>query len=126
MKQWIVIIVSCALILSLNFCQCKYLKSTGNYLLADITDIENALNRKDYVSCSKSILELENTWRSVENIWDIFGEHDDIESVEEAIQSMKVYVANEEDTELANEYTLLETRIKNVINTEKLAFKNIF
>lgn len=126
MKQVVVIVLSCVLILSLNFWQCKYLKETGEYLLTDIRDIQNSLARKDYSSCEKSILELENTWKNVSTTWDIFGEHDDIESVEEAIESMKIYVKYEEEVELANEYTKLETRIKNVINTEKIALKNIF
>ena len=126
MKQVIVIVLSLTLILSLNFWQCKYLKETGEYLLTDIRDIQNSLARKDYSSCEKSILELENTWKNVSTTWDIFGEHDDIESVEEAIESMKIYVKYEEEVELANEYTKLETRIKNVINTEKIALKNIF
>ncbi len=126
MKQVIVIVLALTLILSLNFWQCKYLKETGEYLLTDIRDIQNSLVRKDYSSCEKSILELENTWKNVSTTWDIFGEHDDIESVEEAIESMKIYVKYEEEVELANEYTKLETRIKNVINTEKIALKNIF
>lgn len=126
MKQVVVIVLSLTLILSLNFWQCKYLKETGEYLLTDIRDIQNSLARKDYSSCEKSILELENTWKNVSTTWDIFGEHDDIESVEEAIESMKIYVKYEEEVELANEYTKLETRIKNVINTEKIALKNIF
>lgn len=126
MKQWIIIIVALSIIILLNFWQCTYLRETGKYLLSDINAIDNFLDLENFELCKNAILELENTWKDVEPTWDTFGEHDDIEKVGESIQSMKVYAKYEKKFELENEYTLLQTRIKNVINTEKFAFKNIF
>lgn len=126
MKQWIIIIVALVIIILFNFWQCTYLKETGKYLLSDINAIDNYLNSKKLNMLNAAILELESTWKDVEPYWDTFGEHDDIEKVEESIQSMKVYAKYQKDDELENEYTMLQTRILNVINTEKFALKNIF
>ena len=125
MKQYIIISVSVLAILLLNFIQCRYLENTSRYILADIYDIQNSIEREDYDEIKKGVVELENTWNSVRPGWDIFGEHDDIEEISEHIASIKVYAKYNERTELAKENSVLERLINHVLESEKLHIGNV-
>jgi len=125
MKQYIILAVAIFIIIVLNFWQTNFLKQTSRYILTDVNEIDNSVKREDYDSVLKGIEELEKTWNSVESGWDIFGEHDDIEQINEHIQSMKVYAKYEDKEELVNEYTLLASVINHIIESEKLNFSNV-
>ncbi len=125
MKQYLVLAMALSVIILLNIWQTNFLNKTSKYILADINDIENSVKRKDYETVLKGIRELENTWNIVESGWDIFGEHNDIEEINERIESMKVYAAYQDIEELANECKLLENIIKHVIESEKLNIGNV-
>ena len=125
MKPYIILLISILMILLLNMWQVNYLKNTSKYLLADIVDIKNSTKRKDTKDLLEGIDALESTWNNVKDVWDILGEHDDIEKISEHIQSMRVYATYEDIEELVNEYTLLETLIHHVIESEMFSFSNV-
>lgn len=125
MKQYIIIGVAMLIILALNFWQSSYLKDTSRYILADINEIDNSVKRLDFDAALSGAYGLEKTWESVQHIWDIFGEHNDVERVTEHIDSIKVYAKYKDKEELVNEYTLLEGLIKHIIDAEQLNIGNI-
>ena len=125
MKQYIIIGIAIIVILCLNFLQSSYLEDTSRYILADIKEIENSVQREDFDAALKGAYGLEDTWKNVQNIWDIFGEHNDVERVTEHIDSIKVYAKYEDKEELVNEYTLLEGLIKHIIDAEQVNIGNI-
>lgn len=125
MKQYIILGVALVIILLLSFWQTNFLKQTSRYILTDIKEIDNSVKREDFEAALIGIKELENTWKSIEHGWDIFGEHDDIEQINEHIHSMKVYAEYEDTEELVNEYTILESVISHVIESEQLNFSNV-
>lgn len=125
MKQYIILGVAITIIILLNVWQTNFLKQTSRYILTDINEIDNSIKREDYESVMKGIEELEKTWDNVQSGWDIFGEHDDIEEINEHIHSMRVYAKYQDKEELVNEYTLLANVINHVIETEQLNFSNV-
>ena len=125
MKQYIVIGVAILIILALNFWQTSYLKDTSRYLLSDINDIQNSVNRGDFESIVTGANGLEKTWNNVQYMWDVFGEHDDIEKITEHIKSIKVYAKYKNTEEIVNEYTLLESLINHVVEAEQIDFSNV-
>lgn len=125
MKQYIIIVVAIAIIVLLNLCQVNYLSKTSRYMLTDINDVANCVEREDFEAALKGVYELENTWNSIRYGWDIFGEHNDIEEINKHIQSMKVYAKYQDKEELVNEYALLENAINHIIDTEKINFGNV-
>lgn len=125
MKQYLIIAVALLLIFLLNFWQSSFLKETSRYILTDINEIDNSVKREDFASALKGVEQLEKTWESIRSGWDIFGEHDDIQEINEHIASMKVYAKYEDKEELVNEYTLLTSVINHVIKKEELKFSNV-
>jgi len=125
MKQYIIIGVAILIILALNFWQSSYLENTSRYILADINEIDNSVQREDFESALKGAYGLEDTWENVKNMWDIFGEHNDIEQISEHIESMKVYAKYQDKEELVNEYYLLQNLINHVVESEELKFGNV-
>lgn len=125
MKQYLIIVIALVIIIFLNIWQTNYLKNTGRYLLSDINEIDNSVKREDYESALKGMAELEKTWQKIKNTWDIFGEHNDIEEINERIESMKVYAKYRDTEEVVNEYTLLQNLIEHIIESEQLNFGNV-
>ena len=125
MKQYIIIGVAMFIILALNFWQANYLKDTSRYLLSDVNEIENCVKREDFEAALSGANELEKTWNDVQYMWDIFGEHDDVELITEHIKSIKVYSQYKDTEELVNEYTLLESLINHVVEAEQVNFSNV-
>lgn len=125
MKQIIIIAVALVLIIVLNVWQISYLKNTSKYILTDINDIKNSLNREDFEAVKRGVKELEKTWNMVKSGWDICGQHDDIENINKYIQSMKVYALYEEKINLSNECALFENEINHVIENESISFSNV-
>ena len=62
MKQYIIIVVAILVILSLNFWQSSYLEDTSRYILADINEIDNSVQREDFDAALKGAYGLEDTW----------------------------------------------------------------
>lgn len=125
MKQYIILAVSILCIIILNVYQINYLCDTSRYILTDINDIQNSLERKDSKAVKEGIDNLEDTWKKIKNGWDIFGEHDDVEKINEHIASIKVYYEYDEKTDLVNEICVLERLITHVVEAEKLDFGNV-
>lgn len=125
MKQYIIIGIALLIIITLNFWQASYLKDTSRYLLSDINEIDNSIKRLDFKAALKGVDELEQTWKNLQYMWDVFGEHNDVERISEHIKSIKVYAKHEDKEELVNEYTLLENLINHVIEAEQVNFSNV-
>lgn len=125
MKQYVIVILAVVLIILLNIYQINYLESSSRYILSDLEDIKNAINRNDYEEVYLSTTQLKETFKNVESGWDIFGEHDDIKQINEHISRMLVYARYKEESDLAMEIANLETLITHVINAEKLSFSNV-
>ena len=125
MKQYIIISVALLIIILLNFWQTGYLKETSKYMLSDINEIDNSVKRLDFEAAVSGAYALEETWKSVQNMWDVFGEHNDVERVTEHIDSIKVYAKYKDVEELVNEYTLLEGLINHIIEAEQVNIGNI-
>ena len=125
MKQYIIIGVAMVVILALNFWQASYLKETSRYLLSDINEIDICVKRLDYAAALNAAYELEKTWEDVQHMWDVFGEHNDVEKITEHIKSIKVYAKYEDTEELVNEYTLLENLVNHVVEAEQVNFGNV-
>lgn len=125
MKQYIIIAVALALILVLNFWQASYLNGTSKYLLADINEIDICVKRLDFTAALEASYQLKNTWNDLQHMWDILGEHSDVERITEHIESIKVYAKYEDKEELVNEYTLLENLINHVVEAEQVNFSNV-
>ena len=125
MKQYITIGVALFIIILLNFWQSNYLKETSMYILADINEIDNSVKRLDFDAALSGAYALEKTWEDIQNIWDIFGEHNDVERVTEHIDSIKVYAKYQDKEELVNEYTLLEGLVNHIIDAEQVNIGNI-
>ena len=125
MKQVIIVSSVLVLIILLNIYQINFLETTSRYILADLEDIKNGLNRKDFDSVFESTKELKETFKNIEAGWDIFGEHDDVKDINQNISRMIVYAKHKEESDLDMEIANLESLISHVVNAEKLSFSNV-
>lgn len=125
MKQGIIVIFVISLIIFMYFVQINYLTKTGKYLLSDIKELENCIEREDYEKAEEAIEALEDTWDKLKTGWKIFAERENINSIEDKLYGLKSYARYEEQEELAAGANMLYNSIKVAIENEKLTFSNV-
>ena len=125
MKQGIMVVLVISLIIFMYFVQINYLTKTGKYLLADIKELENCIEREDYEKAEEAIEALEDTWDKLKTGWKIFAERENINSIEDKLHGLKAYAKYEEQEELAAGANMLYNSIKVAIENEKLTFSNV-
>lgn len=125
MKQCILVFTAIFLIVLMNIVQINYLSKTSRYLLADIKELQNCVEREDYKKAYEAVESIEKTWASLKNGWRIFAERETINSIEDKIYGLKAYAKYEEQEELAAGADTLYNSINFAIENERLTFSNV-
>lgn len=126
MKQWIIIVVALALIIGFNYLQATFLENTSKDVLAGIEEIENAGRNNDRKAMAQAVDSLNITWSKVNIGWDIFAEHDSVESVEESIAKIKGCLELGEINIMLIENDILREKVKRIVDMEKFKLVNVF
>ena len=126
MKQWIIIVVALALIIGFNYLQATFLENTSKDVLAGIEEIKNAGRNNDRKAMAQAVDRLNITWSKVNIGWDIFAEHDSVESVEESIAKIKGCLELDEINIMLIENDILREKVKRIVDMEKFKLVNVF
>ena len=126
MKQWIIIVVALGLIIGFNYLQATFLENTSKDVLAGIEEIKNAGRNNDRKAMAQAVDRLNKTWEKVNIGWDIFAEHDSVESVEESIAKIKGCLEIDEINIMLIENDILREKVKRIVDMEKFKLVNVF
>lgn len=126
MKQYVILFCTILLVVALHIFQSMYLEKTSRYVLTDLNDIENAIERNDFETAKSSVKELQSTWVNVRSGWDCFGEHDDVGEIGNNIDNLEVYVIQKQDVDSIIEISDIRHLLSHVMESEKLKICNIF
>ena len=126
MKQWLILIISIAIIIFSGFYECKYLRETSQFLLSDIEYCKNAVENNNFDIAKNHIKEVYNTWDDVSNIWSIFVDHDEIGNIEEELLQFKLYIEEENKSESIVACKELERIILHSVEKQEVSVANVF
>lgn len=126
MKQWIIIVVALGLIIGFNYLQATFLENTCKEVLASIEKIEIAGRNNDIKAMTHAVDRLNKNWSKINIGWDIFAEHDSVESVEESITKIKGCLELDEINIMLIENDILREKVKRIVDMEKFKFVNVF
>ena len=125
MKQWIILIVCLGVILGVGFWQVCYLEKTALYTLSDIEYVKNAAKNENFKLAKKGAENIEKTWNNVEKSWHIFIDANEIDRVEEHIESIKSYIDEEDKEEVIANLNELNRLLSFIVKKQKVKIENV-
>lgn len=125
MKQWIILIVCLGVILGVGIWQVCYLKKTALYTLSDIEYVRNAAKNENFKLAKKGAENIEKTWNNVEKSWHIFIDANEIDRVEEHIESIKSYIDEEDKEEVIANLNELNRLFNFIVKKQKVKIENV-
>ncbi len=125
MKQWIILIICLVFIVGVGVWQVCYLEKTALYTLADIEYVKNAANNENFKLAKKGAENIEKTWNNVEKSWHIFIDANEIDRVEEHIESIKSYIEEEDKEEVIANLNELNRLFSFIVKKQKVKIENV-
>lgn len=126
MKQIVILLVSLVVLITSGIYEVHYLEKTSRYALSDLEYSKNAIDNDNYALAKEHIKALENTWNHMKGIWNIFVVHEEIDQIEDAMISYKVYIENEDKEMAVLEYETLVRTLSHIVEKQKLTIENVF
>ena len=126
MKQWIIFVLALGLIIGFNYLQATFLENTSKDVLFSIEELKIAGSNNDRIAMAQAVDKLNKTWGKVNVGWDIFAEHDSVESVEESIAKIKGCFELDEIKIMLIENDILREKVKRIVDMEKFKLVNVF
>ena len=125
MKQWSILIVCVSILIFAGIWQRNYLDKTMIYTLSDIEYVRNAAINENFELAKKGAENIEKTWNSVESIWHIFIDTNEIDRVEEHIQSIKSYIDAQDKEEVIVNINELKRLFSFTVKKQEVKMENI-
>lgn len=125
-KQIITLIVSLVILIVGGLWEIKYIENTSRYLLSDINYIENLVQNEQYNKASNSFENIENTWKKLSAVWNIFVQHEEIDRVDELIINYKTYISQNDKENALVESNALKRVVLHIVENQKILVENIF
>lgn len=125
-KQIIIFIVSVALLVFGGVWELKYLNNTSRYIKTDIDYVKYEVERGNFEGAKDQINELKNTWRDVSDVWNIFVNHDRIDDLEEAIETLSADVELKDKDSAIKSSIILKAIVSQIVDKQKFSFEHVF
>ncbi len=125
-RQIFILILSSILVIFGGIWETKHLERSCNFVLSDIEYTKNLLNNNNFEGSKAQMKELDNTWKNVKDVWNIFIPHDEIDDIENSIAMLHSYVDLENKEEALVYINKLNSDLKDVIEKQQINMENIF
>jgi len=126
MRNFVILIVAMIIVLCAGIWQIKYIEETSTFAITDVEYAINMVRNNNFDGANAHIIELDNTWKSMKNIWTIFINHNEIDDIEIALLNFKSYTKlnNKEESLIYSEQ--LKQNLKHVSEKQKIRIENVF
>lgn len=125
MKQWLTLIICVILLLVAGIWQINYLQKTARYTLSDIEYVKNSAINENFEFAKEGIDNVEKTWNSVETVWHIFVDSNEVDKIEEHITLIKSYIDEEDKEEVIVNANELNRVLTYIVKKQQLKTQNI-
>ncbi len=125
-KQIIIFIVSVALLVFGGVWELKYLNNTSRYIKTDIDYVKHEVEKGDFDAAKEQINELRNTWGDVSDVWNIFVNHDRIDDLEEAIETLNADIELKDKDSAIKSSMILKAIVSQIVDKQRFSFEHVF
>lgn len=124
-KQIIIFIVSVLLLIVGGIWEVNYLNDTAKYLKTDIEYARYEIEKEDFDAASAQIDEIRKTWKSMSDVWNIFVNHDRIDDLEEALESLNADVVLKDKNSAIKSSMILKSIVSQIVDKQSFSFEHI-
>jgi len=126
MRNFIILLVSIFILLIAGIWQINYIEETSIFAISDVEYAVNFVQNDNFDGANANIIELENTWKNMKQIWSIFINHTEIDDIEIALLNFKAYTKahNKEEAIVYSEQ--LKQNIFHISEKQKIRIENVF
>ncbi len=128
MKSWSVplaLLLLISLIVSLGYGSYHLLQKGSTELLLPVERIKESVLREDWLSAEKHFRKAVNTWQRENKYWPMLINHQEMDNIEECLNSLKSHLHYKNSNEAVAELYNLIFYIKHIPEKESLNLKNI-
>lgn len=121
-----ILVVSLAVIIILGVWMNSYLKESSDRISAHIKELELNIQNGDWQSAHTKLTDINENWDRTSNIWYMMVDHDEIDSINNALAKVEAYIKSRDNSNLESEIASLKLFVEHVPEREAFALRNIF
>ena len=126
MKQGIILVLSLILLIFSGIWEINYLSKTSKYALSNIEYSKNALLNDNFDMAGNQIEDLEEDWKNMKVVWNMFVDHSEIDSIEETLVEYNEYIMQKNKEEALVRAELLLRNFNHIVDKQKVRAENVF
>lgn len=104
----------------------RYLDTSTDKLINQIIELEASINKNEWEKANDIVIKLNDDWEKTENIWTIFTNHHEIDSISITLKNTLEYIKLKDKTDSLASLSSLKHYISHIPEMEKVVIKNIF
>lgn len=124
-KQIIILAVSLIVIIYCGIWELNYLDKTAMYLKSDINNVRNLVQNNNFDMAMRGYERIENTWKDMSRLWNIFINHDRIDYLEETMVMLKANIQTREKEEAIEQANKMERIVSQIVDKQKPTFEHV-
>lgn len=97
-----------------------------NEMRAELAEIKEQINDENWSTVQQNIAKLEKRWNTIQDQWDFYILHQEIESVEMLIARLVSYVSSKDKVTGLAELSALDMQLSHIYRKEIFNMQNIF
>ncbi|MEG2711584.1 MAG: DUF4363 family protein [Clostridia bacterium] len=125
MRNILVLGITVSLLLFGGLWEINYMNRTSQYLLADSNHIKNYILSDNIKAATVHVNSLEDTWESMNSVWDMISDRDDIDEIEIAIDELRNYIISGNKEEALVSADVLKRYVRQVVEKKEIILDNI-
>lgn len=125
MRLLISLIIVLLIFLGIGWKTQQEILNTTSQMRAMIPAINQDINAEDWGAASEKAKDLMKWWNRIQDRWDLFLTHQEIDDIELLIARAKSYISSEDDSEALAELAALDMKLSQVYRNEIFNLQNV-
>lgn len=126
MKHIAILVITLVIVILAGIWEISYLKESSNYFLADISNLYQIAERRDYELAKTEAKNVEKNWKKIRKTWAIFIDDSKMNEIGDKLVSFVSYIENKDEVEINHSYKCLSNSVKDIVEFECLNAENVF
>lgn len=125
-RKLLIAVIAIIIVIFSGFFIKLYLEKSTEEFITRITELEGSIQRDDWDRANNLISKLSSDWEKSEEIWTIFTNHHEIDSISITIKNAMVYITLKDKPDSLASLASLRHYINHIPEMEQIVLKNIF
>ncbi len=125
-KQIVILVICLSLLIFGGLWEIKYFEKSSRYLKTDIDYVRYELEKDNFDLAKNQLEEVKNTWNNISKIWNIFLNHERVDDLEDAIDTLDANIQIDDKEEAIKSNIILKSIVSQIVEEQKCSFERVF